>query len=597
MATGKLFTGGEFLITDALPEEIFTPEDFTNEHRLIGKSAEEFALGEVEPRREELEELNPELIKTLLRKAGELGFLSTDIPEIYGGSELDHISTVLVTERLTRGISGFDISVGVQTGIGSLPIVLFGSPEQKSKYLQKLCTGEMIGAFALTESEHGSDALTAEATAVLSDDGKYYILNGQKQFITNAGFADLFLTYAQVDGTKFTAFIVERQWDGVSVDEEEKKMGVHGSSTRSVIYKDVKVPVENVLGEIGRGHVVALNTLNIGRYKLGPGTVGGAKLLIAEGVKYAKSRIQFGRPISDFGLIKHKIAEIAIKTYVTESMVYRTAGLLDMALEGIASNKEDAGKKTGDALRRYALECSINKNFGSEMLDFAADECVQIMGGYGYITDNKVESAYRDSRINRIWEGTNEINRLLIVDMLMRSTMKGELPLLVKIKKVAEELMSYRAPMAEEGGILEQEQRLVKNAKNMALLAAGAATQKYMDKLANEQEVVALIADMIIEIFAMESALLRTLKKIQKEGEEKSKIHIAATQVYINDSFPRVDMMARQVFAAVSEGEELRTQLMGVKKLARFTPINTIVLRREIADSIISAGRYDLTKT
>ncbi len=597
MATGKLFTGGEFLITDALPEEIFTPEDFTNEHRLIGKSAEEFALGEVEPRREELEELNPELIKTLLRKAGELGFLSTDIPEIYGGSELDHISTVLVTERLTRGISGFDISVGVQTGIGSLPIVLFGSPEQKSKYLQKLCTGEMIGAFALTESEHGSDALTAEATAVLSDDGKYYILNGQKQFITNAGFADLFLTYAQVDGTKFTAFIVERQWDGVSVDEEEKKMGVHGSSTRSVIYKDVKVPVENVLGEIGRGHVVALNTLNIGRYKLGPGTVGGAKLLIAEGVKYAKSRIQFGRPISDFGLIKHKIAEIAIKTYVTESMVYRTAGLLDMALEGIASNKEDAGKKTGDALRRYALECSINKNFGSEMLDFAADECVQIMGGYGYITDNKVESAYRDSRINRIWEGTNEINRLLIVDMLMRSATKGELPLLEKIKKVAEELMSYRAPMAEEGGILEQEQRLVKNAKNMALLAAGAATQKYMDKLANEQEVVALIADMIIEIFAMESALLRTLKKIQKEGEEKSKIHIAATQVYINDSFPRVDMMARQVFAAVSEGEELRTQLMGVKKLARFTPINTIVLRREIADSIISAGRYDLTKT
>lgn len=596
MAELKLFKGGEFLITDALPEEIFTPEDFSKEHRLIGKSAEEFALGEIEPRREELEELNPELIKILLRKAGELGFLSTDIPEIYGGAELDHISCVLATERLTRGISAFDISSGVQTGIGSLPIVFFGSPEQKAKYLPKLCTGEVIGAFALTEPEHGSDALTAETTAVLSEDGKYYILNGQKQFITNAGFADLFLTYAQIDGTQFTSFIVERSWDGVSVDEEEKKMGIHGTSTRSVIFQDVKVPVENILGEIGRGHVVALNTLNIGRYKLGPGTVGGAKIGIAEGVKYAKNRVQFGKPLCEFGLIKHKIAEMVIKTYVTESMVYRTAGLLNMALEGIDPTKEDAGKKTGDALRKYALECSINKNFGSEMLDYVVDECVQIMGGYGYIQDNLAESAYRDSRINRIWEGTNEINRLLIVDMLMRSAMKGELPLLDAVKELMGELMSYRPGMSEEEGVLEKEQKIVGHAKKMGLLAAGAATQKYMDKLANEQEIVALIADIIIEIFAMESALLRSLKKIKKEGEEKSKIHIAATQVYINDSFPRVDIMAKQIFAAISEGEELRTQLMGLKKFARFTPINTIALRREIADSIIPVARYNLTK-
>jgi len=596
MAKEKLFKGGEFLIADALPEEVFAPEDFTNEHRLIANSAEEFAVGEVDSRSEELEELNPELIKILIKKAGELGFLSTDIPEIYGGSEMDHISTVLVSEKMTRGISGFDISVGVQMGIGSLPIVLFGTPEQKEKYVEKLCTGQLIGAFALTEPEHGSDALTAETTAILSDDGKYYIMNGQKQFISNAGFADVILTYAQIDGTQFTAFIVERNWDGVSVDEEEVKMGVHGASTRSVIFNDVKVPVENILGEIGRGHVVALNTLNIGRYKLGPATVGGAKLLLAEGVKYAKSRMQFGRPLVDFGLIKHKIAEIVVKIYITESMVYRTAGLLNLALEGIDPTKEDAGKRTGDALRKYALECSINKNFGSEMLDFAADECVQIMGGYGYIKDNKAEAAYRDSRINRIWEGTNEINRLLMVDMLMRSAMKGELPLLDAIKKLTEELMSYRPVMGEEEGILESEQRMVSNAKKMGLLAAGAATQKYMDKLANEQEVVALIADIMIEIFAMESALLRTLKKIQKEGEEKSKIQIAATRVYINDTFPRVDLMARQIFAAISEGEELRTQLMGVKKFARFTPINTIALRREIADSIIPVARYNLTK-
>jgi len=596
MAELKLFKGGEFLITDALPEEVFTPEDFTNEQRLIAKSAEEFGLGELAPRRDELEELNEELLKSLLRSAGELGLLSTDMPEIYGGSELDKVSSVLVTEKINQGIGGFLLAYGVQTGIGSLPIVFFGTPEQKKKYLPKLASGEMIGAYALTESAHGSDALTAETTAVLSEDGKYYIVNGQKQFISNAGFCDLILTYAQVDGTQFTGFIIERKWDGISVDEEEKKMGMHGGSTRSVIFQDVKVPVENVLGEVGRGHVVALNTLNIGRYKLGAATVGVCKFLIADAIKYAKTRIQFGRPISQFGLIKHKIAEIVIKIYVNESIGYRIAGLLDLALQGIDPSSENAGKKTGEALRKYALECSINKVFGSEVLDYTVDECVQIMGGYGYIQDNLIESAYRDSRINRIWEGTNEINRLLIVDRLMKASMKGELPLLDAIKAVMEDLMSYRPSMSEEEGLLEKEQKMVAHAKKMGLLAAGAATKKYMDKLANEQEVVALIADIIIEIFAMESALLRARKKFQKDGEEKSKIHIAATRVYINDSFQRVDIMTKQVFAAISEGEELRTQLMGLKKFARFTPINTIALRREIADSVIPVARYNLTK-
>ena len=596
MAKEKLFKGGEFLITDALPEDVFTPEDIDKEQSLIAKSAEEFGVGEVLQRREELEELNPELVRELLKKAADLGFLGTDMPEIYGGSELDKVSSVLVTERLPQGVAGFMVAYGVQTGIGSLPLVLFGSPEQKEKYLPKIASGEMIVAYALTEPGHGSDALGAETTAVLSDDGKYYILNGQKQFITNAGFADLFLTYAQIDGKEFTSFIVERQWDGVSVDEEEKKMGMHGTSTRSVIFQDVKVPVENVLGEVGRGHVVALNTLNVGRYKLGAFIVGSSKLLTAEGIKYAKGRIQFGRPISEFGLIKHKIAEMVIKTYVLESMVYRTARLLDLALEGIDPTAEDAGQKTGEALRKYALECSINKVYGSEVLDFIVDECVQIMGGYGYIHDNPVEAAYRDSRINRIWEGTNEINRLLIVDTVMRSALKGELPLLEVILQIKGELITFRPDMSEEEGVLENEKRMVSMAKRMGLLGAGAAAQKYMQKLAGEQEIVALIAEMIMEIFAMESALLRTLKKVQKEGEENSRIHLAVTQAYIHDIFPKVDIMAKQIFAAISEGEELRTQLMALKKLARYTPINAIALRREISDSVIPVARYHLTK-
>ena len=596
MADLKHYKGGEFLLIDALPEEIFTPEDFNKEHELIAKSAIEFGIGEVASKREELEEVNAELLKTLLKKAGELGFIGADIAEVYGGSELDKVSSTIITERISQGVSGFSVTFAVQTGIGSLPIVLFGTPEQKEKYLPALSFAEMVGAYALTEPAHGSDALGAETTATLSEDGKYYLLNGQKQFITNAGFADLFLTYAQIDGKQFTSFIVERAWDGVSVDEEEKKMGVHGSSTRAVIFQDVKVPVENVLGEIGRGHVVALNTLNVGRYKLGAFTVGGAKVLLEEAVKYAKSRIQFGRPICEFGLIKHKIAEIAIRIYANESMVYRTAGLLDLALEGIDPTKAEAGKQTGDALRRYALECSINKVYGSEMLDFAVDECVQIMGGYGYIKDYPAEAAYRDSRINRIWEGTNEINRLIIVDTVMRAALKGELPLLAAIQKLTKELVSFRPDMTEPEGLLENEQRLVSNAKKISLLAAGAAAQKHMEKLAGEQEVVALIADMIIGIFAMESVLLRAQKKARKDGEEKAKNHIAIARVFVNDGFPKIDLMAKQIFAAIAEGEELRTQLMALKRLARFTPINMIALRREIADSIIPIARYHFTK-
>jgi hypothetical protein len=596
MGKEKLFKGGEFIIAEALPEEVFTPEDFSKDQRLVAQSAEEFSQKELIPQREALENLNVELVKSLLKKAGELGFLGADMAEAYGGSELDKVSSMLIGEKLCSGVAGFMAAYGVQTGIGSLPIVLFGTPEQKKKYLPKLASAEIVAAYALTEPGHGSDALSAETKAVLSDDGKHYILNGQKQFITNAGFADLFVTYAQVDETKFTSFIVERKWDGVSVDEEEKKMGMHGSSTRAVIYQNVKVPVENVLGDVGRGHIVALNTLNVGRFKIAPMVVGAAKAIFSEAVKYAKGRVQFGRPICEFGLIKHKIAEMAIKIYVTESMSYRTAALLDMALEGIDPTKPEAGQKTGEAIRKYALECSVAKIYGTEMLDYVVDECVQIFGGYGYIKDYPAEAAYRDSRINRIWEGTNEINRMLIVDMLMRAALKGELPLLDVIRKTMEELLTFRPEMGEEEALLDSEKKMVSMAKKIGLLAAGAATQKYMEKLAGQQEIVALIADIIIEVFAMESALLRTLKKAHKEGEDKSRIQIAATRVYINDAFEKVDWYAKQIFAAVSEGEELRTQLMALKRLAKATPINSIALRREIADTVIPVARYHLTK-
>jgi alkylation response protein AidB-like acyl-CoA dehydrogenase len=588
--------GGSFLIEDISPEQVFTPEDFDEEQRLVARSAEEFAQGEVLPKADDLEVLNYDLIRDLMRRTGELGLLSADIPEVYGGMGLDKVSSLLITEKMTGGGTSFAVTFADHTGIGSLPIVFFGTPQQKEKYLPKLATGETIGAYALTESEHGSDALRCKTTATLTEDGKHYLLNGQKQFITNGGFADLFLTYAQVAGDKFTGFIVERNSEGLSLDEEEKKMGVHGTSTRAVIFEDVKVPAENVLGEVGRGHVVALNTLNLGRFKLGGACIGGAKTILAEAIRYAKQRVQFGKPIAEFGLIKHKIAEMVIRTYVTESMVYRTAGLIDQILHGIDPTAEDAGQETAKGIREYATECSVNKVYGSEMLDYVVDEAVQILGGYGYIQDYLPERAYRDARINRIWEGTNEINRMLVLDMLMRKAMKGELALLPAIQKLTSEFMTYTPSLMEsDAGILAQERKLVEMAKKIGLLAAGLATQKYMDKLRDEQEIVALIADMVIEIFAMESTLLRALKKVEKSGEDEARIHVAATSVYIDEAFPRIELLARQALAAVSQGDELRTQLAGLRKFTRYTPINAVALRREVADSVLTVSRYHLS--
>jgi alkylation response protein AidB-like acyl-CoA dehydrogenase len=584
--------GGAFLLESISPQEVFTPEEFNEEQRLIAKAATEFVVGELEPMKDEIETQKEGLLPSLLKKAGELGFLSGDIAEEYDGQGLDKVSIILLMEKLAQGGGSFMTAYAVHTGIGSLPIIFFGNKDQKKRYLPKIGSGEMIPAYALTEPEAGSDALNAKTTAVLSPDGKYYILNGQKQFISNAGFADLFVTYAKVDGNKFTSFIVERKFEGVSLDAEENKMGMKGSSTRSVIFSDAKVPVENLLGEIGKGHIVAFNTLNIGRFKLGGGCLGACKSALQGAVTYAKQRVQFGKPIAEFGMIKHKIAEMAIRAFTTESMVYRTAALVDRILQKIDYNAEDVGIQMANGIEEYAIEDSINKVYSSEMADYIVDEALQIHGGYGYIHDYEIERGYRDNRINRIWEGTNEINRLLIVDMLTKRAMKGRLPVLVAAQKVAGELLTLRPKVETDDGKLTLQKEMVEMSKKISLLVAGAAVQKYMAKLADEQEILALISDIIIEVFAMESALLRAQKSMEKSGDEKAQIQKAMVKVYVNDGFNRVEDYARQALSAIAEGDTLRTQLSALKKLTRFTPVNTVALRREVADYTIKVGRY-----
>jgi alkylation response protein AidB-like acyl-CoA dehydrogenase len=586
--------GGAFLIESIPPQEVFTPEDFNEEQRLVAKAVSEFVAGEVQPVADDIEEKKEGLLVSLLKKAGELGFLGADIPEEYGGQDLDKVSSLLVWEKMAQGGGSFMASFGAHTGIGSLPIVFFGTKDQKKRYLPKMATGEIIGAYALTEPEAGSDALNSKTTAILSPDKKYYILNGQKQFITNAGIAGTFVTYAKVDGEKFTSFIVERNFEGVSLDEEENKMGVKGSSTRGVIYSDVKVPVENLLGEIGRGHIVALNVLNIARFSLGAGCLGGGKSGLQEAVTYAKKRIQFGKPISDFGLIRQKISEMAIRLFVSESMVYRTGGLTDLILKRVDRQAEDVGLQMARGIEEYNIEDSINKIYCSEMAGYVVDEAVQIHGGYGYIHDYPVERGYRDERINRIWEGTNEINRLLIVDALTKRAMKNRLPVLAAAQKVASELLTLRPKVESDDAKLTLQTEMVEMSKKIGLLVAGAAVQKYMMKLGDpeNEDIVALISNIVIEVFAMESALLRAMKSAEKSDDEKSQIQKAMVKVYVNDAFGRVESLAKQAFAAIAEGDTLRTQLSGLKKVTRFTPVNTIVLRRHIADAVIKMGKY-----
>lgn len=585
--------GGSFLIEERLPEEVFTPEDFTDEHRLIGETADQFVRNEVLIREEQLERQEPGLTPQLLRQAGELGLLSLDVPERYGGMEMDQAASTLVAEKMSPNAS-FAASFGAHIGIGMLPIVFFGSEAQQQKYLPRLATGELLAAYCLSEVEAGSDALAARARATLSPDGSHYRLHGEKMWITNAGFADLFIVFAKVDGEKFSCFIVERGYPGVSTGAEEKKMGIKGSSTRAVILADVPVPVENVLGEIGRGHVVAFNILNAGRFKLAAACIGGAKRVLENAVRYARQRRAFNRAIAEFGLIQEKLAEMATRTFAGESIVYRTAGLLDSWLAEVPPDSPASGAQVRNALEEYAVECSINKVYLSEILDYITDECVQIYGGYGYHQDYPAERAYRDSRINRIFEGTNEINRLLITGMLLKRAATGQLALLPAATRLIEEALSGApsSPAPSADSVLAEEKRLVEAVKKVGLLVAGAAYQKFLAALPEQQEIVAAIADIVMEAFALESLVLRTQKMAVRFGEERAAPAVAMTRLWVHSRMDWVEQRAREALAATAAGDTLRTYLAVLRRFTRRDPVDTIALRREIAAAVIEQGRY-----
>ncbi|MFY9384332.1 MAG: acyl-CoA dehydrogenase family protein [Dethiobacteria bacterium] len=589
----ELIKGGAFLLGPVDEKTVFTPEEFDEIHLMIKNTVLDFVENEVIPKTEEIEEKEEGVTIGLLRKAGELGLLSSDIPEEFGGEEADKITTMLITECVSGGGS-FATAFGAHTGIGTLPIVFFGTEEQKKKYLPGLATGELIAAYALTEPEAGSDAMNCKTVATLSEDGKYYILNGEKTFITNAAWADVIITYAKIDGEKFTAFIVDADTEGVTLGAEEKKMGIHGSSTRSVILENVKVPVENMLWKEGKGHQVAFNILNIGRFKLGAGCVGGCKRGIESAAEYALQRIQFKQPIANFNLTKYKIAQMAMLIYTTESLVYRLGGMIDKKLEEVIAEGGD-GSKIVEAIQEYAIECSISKVYCSEALDYVVDEAVQIYGGYGYCQEYPVERAYRDSRINRIFEGTNEVNRMLIPGTLMRKALKGEVPFMDAVFGLGEELKKLREA-EEPAESPAREDFILNKMKKLFLMAAGNAAQKFSEALTNEQEILVRLADIAMEIFAVESALLRTKKIIASQGMEAARLPLIMTQVLVNDMVPKLETWAKEILAGTLEGDTLAKTLNGLSILTNIRPINTYALRREIADAVYEGKRYFLER-
>ena len=585
----EIVKGGSFLIEERAPSEIFTPEDFNEEHRMIADTTRQFMDAEVLPRIDELENKDWKLARELVKQAAELGLVGAGIPEEYGGLGLDQTSGALIAENIGRSAS-FATTLGAQSGIGLLPIVYFGTDAAKKKYLPKLAAGELITAYALTEAGSGSDAMAAKAIAKLNDDGTEYILNGEKMFITNGGFADIYVVFAKVDGDKFTAFIVERQ-EGCQPGAEEHKMGIKGSSTTPLILSDAKAPAENLLGEVGKGHKIAFNILNIGRFKLGAMCLGGMKLAVTESVKYANERHQFGKAISSFGAIKAKLGEMAIRTWVGEAMTYRTLGMIEEGLSAIQNSKDMDGRLK--AIEEYAAECSIIKVALSEYCDYITDEMVQIFGGYGYSADYPAERAYRDVRINRIFEGTNEINRMLIPGRLMKAAMSGRLALLPAAQALMDEILTpSMASFDTDETLLASEQKLAQNAKKVALMTLGTAAQKYMMGLADQQEILIGVADIIMDAYAMESAILRAQKVAAAQGEKAAERYIDMTRVFCNDAVERIEAEAKNTLAAMSEGDELRTLLAALRRFTKMTPINTVAARQRIASAMIEANKY-----
>jgi alkylation response protein AidB-like acyl-CoA dehydrogenase len=580
--------GGSWLIEDAQADSVFTPEKRSDEHKLIAQTADEFMTSEVMPAIDRLEQKDWALARALVRRCGELGLLGTDVPEAFGGVDLDKAASVVTGEAIGRSAS-FATTFGAQSGLAITPILCFGTEDQQRRYLPRLVSGELVGAYALSESGSGSDALGAKARAVRQPDGSY-LLSGEKMWITNGGFADLFIVFAKVDGELFTAFIVERAFPGVSSGKEEHKMGLHGSSTTPLVLQDASVPAANVLGEVGRGHKVAFNVLNYGRFKLAAMCSGGARAAIAEAARYAGQRKQFGEPIASFGAIKHKLGEMTIREYAVESMLYRTTGWIDAMVSNHESQKP--GEAALAALEEFAIEASILKVAASEMLDYILDENVQIHGGNGFVKDYPAERHYRDARVNRIFEGTNEINRLLVPGMLARRAVKGGLPLIAAARKLQDELLTPSIPEPAGEGVLDAERRAVAAMKKVALMILGTAMQTYGDTLADQQEVLSMTADIIIDVFAAESAVLRAISAGRSDASGAAALHAAAASTIVSDASGRVELAARHSLAAMADGDTLRTLLAALRRLMKVTPVNTVILRRRIADAAVARKGY-----
>lgn len=586
--------GGEFLIRETKAHEIFIPEEWNEEQKMVAQTCTDFIKQEIWPRLDEIDSMkDPSIMPKLMDKAGELGLLGTSVPTELGGFGMSFNTTMLVAEVL-GGSHSFAVAYGAHTGIGTLPILYYGTEEQKKKYVPKLATGEWKACYCLTEPDSGSDANAAKSKAKLSDDGKHYIINGQKMWITNGGFADIMIVFAKIDNDKnLTAFIVEKNYGGITMNAEEKKMGIKGSSTRQIFFNDCKVPVENMLSARENGFKIAVNVLNIGRIKLGAGAVGGSKMALNTAVKYSNERKQFGVSISTFGAIKYKIAEMATRIFASEAAHYRAGQNIDDAYDALVAGGMETGKAKLKSLEEYAIECAILKVHGSEVLDYVVDEGVQIYGGMGFSAEGPMDRAYRDARINRIFEGTNEINRLLTIDMLMKRAMKGSLDLMNPTMAVQKELMSVPDfGAASDEGIFAKEKKALANMKKAGLMVAGAAVQKFMMKLSDEQELLMSMADVLIEIYIAESCLLRVEKLIGLRGEKACEIQKEIALIYLHEAMEKVASSGRHAITSFAEGDELRLMLMGLKRFTKIDPYNLTKARRKVADYIIGKGEW-----